>query len=498
MIHKLFCSLLFLSLLYHASGQERATGLIFDSASVRAVPYKAQLITADYRNLPSSVSLEQYCPVAGDQGRYGTCVAFATAYHLRTILYTKLMREANYTVNPNANIFSPSFVYEQIKLSEDVNCQLGARPTDAFELLKYTGVARLQTQPYACGSPVRKEAMLEGPAFKISAYQTLYSIYETDADVKVNATRKALAEGYPCMLSFLVTKSFYNVKGDVWRALSTDDGPTGKHGRHAMCIVGYDDNKYGGAFRVLNSWGTGWADKGFVWIPYKDFAKYSLTVIQAYAAKPEPKPQPKPEVKPDPKPQPKPEPKPEPVVDPSLKGSLYFQKNTGEDMGTRFINSLNTASYEDFGYYEMKETHASGTRFRFYMKTNTEAYMYAFATDLTAKINQIFPFNDGVSPLVGKNSTFAFPAENKVIRMDDNAGKDYLLILYSKKPLNVPELMAKMNSNYGNLLERAGKALGNDITRRSDIKYTENKIEFNLQQSSSGSVVPVLVEISHK
>ena len=38
-----------------------------------------------------------------------------------------------------------------------------------------------------------------------------------------------------------------------------------------MTIVGYDDNKFGGAFRVVNSWGTDYGDNGFLWIKYSDF-----------------------------------------------------------------------------------------------------------------------------------------------------------------------------------------------------------------------------------
>ena len=38
-----------------------------------------------------------------------------------------------------------------------------------------------------------------------------------------------------------------------------------------MTIVGYDDYKFGGAFQIMNSWGTSFGDNGYVWIKYKDF-----------------------------------------------------------------------------------------------------------------------------------------------------------------------------------------------------------------------------------
>jgi C1A family cysteine protease len=37
-----------------------------------------------------------------------------------------------------------------------------------------------------------------------------------------------------------------------------------------MCIVGFDDTKFGGAFEIANSWGDDWANGGFIWIRYDD------------------------------------------------------------------------------------------------------------------------------------------------------------------------------------------------------------------------------------
>ena len=47
-----------------------------------------------------------------------------------------------------------------------------------------------------------------------------------------------------------------------------------------MCVIGYDDNKSGGSFEVMNSWGEDWGDKGFFWIKYADFP---IHVDECYA-----------------------------------------------------------------------------------------------------------------------------------------------------------------------------------------------------------------------
>ncbi|MET0049533.1 MAG: C1 family peptidase, partial [Candidatus Thiodiazotropha sp.] len=39
-------------------------------------------------------------------------------------------------------------------------------------------------------------------------------------------------------------------------------------GGHAVTLVGYDYNKFGGAFKIINSWGTEWGDNGYFWMPY--------------------------------------------------------------------------------------------------------------------------------------------------------------------------------------------------------------------------------------
>lgn len=522
--------------------EEKGTGLIFDPPSLRGIPYKAKLTASSYQSMPASASLEKYCPTAGDQGRYGTCVAFAAGYHLRTILYAKTQSEPDpdgniESVNPNDKIFSPTFIYEQIKDKTDNNCQNGTNPVNAFDLMKNTGIATISKVPYSCGSSVSSDALKESVDFRISDYQILYYPNEEDDDLKVNSVKKALSEGYPCLLGFIVAKSFYKATGDVWREEATDDGPTGQHGRHAMCIVGYDDNKYGGSFRVLNSWGTAWRDKGYVWIPYKDFAKYSLLAIQAYGMPKEFRPKPSPSkyvpqprkkeegntptpVKPEPKPTPnkptppaKPEPlKPEPVkpvLKVSLSGIVEFVQNTGDKMPANRVLTRNLvvaddddkkAYKEDLVAYRMDNSYNSGTKFRFYITTNSESYIYAFATDLTGKVNKIMPFDDNMSPHIGANSQVAFPSEKKVVKMDDNPGTDYMLILYSKEPLDAAQMLTKMNAiKSGGLSQKIKAALGDKLILPSNVTYSTKDIGFEVKKGEyTGTVVPLMVELTHK
>lgn len=480
------------------------TGLDFDLPSYRGAPYKATLTEASYTAVPKRASLEAYCPTPGDQGRFGTCVAFAVAYHARTILWGYENRVTNKD-RLNAAIFSPTYVYEQVKSKDDIKCDKGSNPINALELMKSLGTAPLSTVPYACGGIIPDNAVLKALDFTITDYQTLFSADVVDRDVRVKSVKKAIAESYPVVLGFTVAKSFYKPTSAVWRPVATDTGAEGQHGRHAMVVVGYDDAVGGGAFRVLNSWGPKWADGGFVWIPYSVFAEYALCAIQVYGPRPKPLP---PKPAPLPKPVPGPQPQPPPVPPTSyFKGRVEFALRDGTVMPVSRLKSAASVSgsvapradvsAEEFTAYRVNESHPSGTRFRFFITTNTEAYLYAFATDLTGKITRILPFEDGMSPLVGPDSTVAFPSETKVVRMDNQPGSDFLLVLYTDKPLDSKALLASMQGATGGLSGQIRHALGKRLLDPAEVKYSENQVSFDVPAFSPGRIVPLMIEIPH-
>ena len=481
------------------NAQRRATGMVVDRAQYKATPYKAKLSTRSFKSMPPKASLEKYCPTPGDQGEYGTCVAFAAAYAMRTILWAKEYGVTDITTI-NRMQFSPSYIYEKIKNEGDTDCQGGSNPINACELLKQSGVPLLQSVPYGnCTAEIDDNDLLEAQEYLISDYQTLWDIDYGTADDKINGTKKALSEGYPVLLGMMVPESFYR-PGKVWHSPDTDGGPSGKHGLHAMCVVGYDDALEGGCFRVMNSWTAEWADGGFVWIPYNEYGQYALLGLQAYYPRVE-------ESEPEVAPEPDPAPAPAPKIETLLKGSVEFTINTGSPMKASRVLTRNLVvedelpvnkEGEDLVAYRMNESYASGTRFRFYVNTNTEAYIYAFATDLSGKVNKILPFDDLMSPHIGPNSTVAFPSDTKVVKMDENKGTDYMLILYSTAKLDVNEVLQKMQDNKGGLSSKMRAALGNRLIEKGDVKYSLDEIGFEVIDLQHGGVVPIMVELTHQ
>ncbi|MDQ8193261.1 C1 family peptidase [Coraliomargarita sp. SDUM461004] len=485
------CTLILCSL--HGQAQEPATegtryatGMVFNEQTYRSIPYKAPVTEETYANLPPSVSLEKYCPTPGNQGPHGTCTAFASAYHMRTMLYA-IEHGLTSKAQINANIFSPSFIYEQIRLvTPDPNCKEGTDIAQALQLMLTVGAAKIKDVPYQCSIGIDSNDMLKATEFPLVDYQVLFYVNnKPDNEFKVRSIKKALSEGSPVLIGFTVYPSFHRRGHSVWTRQPGDLEASDSHGAHAMAIVGYDDNKHGGAFRIINSWGTGWGDGGYIWVPYEHFAPACFAAIQAYGKQPKAQPYQKNTIRP-------------PEIPLLLAGSVAFQERDGTPMpAIKIVEDGKSASGNRYQGYRLARAYQSGTRFRFFVTTNSRAYLYAFATDLTGKITKILPFDDNMSPMIGRDSTIAFPSERKVIRMDNEPGTDYLLMLYSDEPLNVPSLIESIESKTGTLSVKVNQALGPRLIDQKYIKYDSDGIGFAVQENTRGHVVPLMVEILH-
>lgn len=53
-----------------------------------------------------------------------------------------------------------------------------------------------------------------------------------------------------------------------------------KEGWHAVVITGYDDSKQ--AFKIKNSWGEGWGDEGYGWLPYDYVKLYTSELVATF------------------------------------------------------------------------------------------------------------------------------------------------------------------------------------------------------------------------
>lgn len=217
--------------------------------------------------IPSSFSL--ITPTPGHQGNEGSCVPFAIAYGARSIEHYYQNNALSYAYN--ANIFSPEYAYNQTKFGE---CGSGTSITTVLDLIVNKGVSTWESMPYSdvngCSIQPSSSQDANAASFKISSYSKIPNTDEV-------AIKTMIASNHPVIATIIADNSFINAKtGFIWSTYSGSGSLP-----HTLVICGYDDAKH--AYKVMNSWGTGWADAGFSWIDYDFFitkSSYYLYTIK--------------------------------------------------------------------------------------------------------------------------------------------------------------------------------------------------------------------------
>ena len=215
----------------------------------------AKAETPNLKVLPTSVDL--VVPPVGNQGGEGSCVAWGTTYAGRSTSYQNTYGGA---YNFGVNIFSPEYVYNQIKVT---TCAGGAYTRDGMDLLVNQGVCTWNSMPYTdvdCDDMPDAGQLAEAANYKISSYSAVA--------LTVEALKTQLAAGKILVVAGNVYGEYMNIGYD-----EVIIGARGRvYGGHCYACVGYDDAK--DAFKFMNSWGTNWATDGFSWIDYDIMYKY--------------------------------------------------------------------------------------------------------------------------------------------------------------------------------------------------------------------------------
>ena len=213
----------------------------------------------DYQSestLPSSIDLTTRFPPVGNQGQLGTCVAWATGYNTKTYL-DGVSKNLSYSqLQSLSNQYSPTDLFFSIPQSKR-SCNYGTNFEDAFNILISRGVNSLDNVPYdeVCRS--------NSPGNSITASENKIKNYRR-IQGSINEIKQYLAQGNPVVIGAKVNREFQQLRGsDVLKNLNY----TGDEGGHAMVISGYNDLKR--AFRIINSWGKGWGDDGYLWVDYE-------------------------------------------------------------------------------------------------------------------------------------------------------------------------------------------------------------------------------------
>lgn len=91
--------------------------------------------------------------------------------------------------------------------------------------------------------------------------------YERIGDGNTVRMMTCLAEGFPFIFGMLVYAHAFEIAGRTGVMPMPNEATDYQIGGHAVLCVGYDTKR--DAFKVRNSYGDKWGDKGYFWLPYQ-------------------------------------------------------------------------------------------------------------------------------------------------------------------------------------------------------------------------------------
>jgi C1A family cysteine protease len=246
------------------------TGWVPDLPDQRDFTYSAP--QAVFKALPPSANLRTKCPPVYNQECLGSCTANAIA---GAIQFEQMKQDRKKAFTP-----SRLFIYYNERAIEGtVSSDSGAQLRDGIKSVAKQGVCTEEEWPYTIGTcniigqdnTTGEDIYDTGSAFKYKPPKkcytdaTKYQVLQYQSILNVLAQMKGcLAEGYPFVFGFTVYESFYNIGKNGMMPLPAHNEQIA--GGHATMAVGYDEKKQ--VFIIRNSWGTGWGDKGYFYMPY--------------------------------------------------------------------------------------------------------------------------------------------------------------------------------------------------------------------------------------
>ena len=265
----------------------RYGGIDFSNVDVsvpqRGEPTPPQPLPPAFESIQAAdaVDLRKYATPVGDQGQTSRCSAFAWTH--ATELVNNVKSGTTPRLSPNYTMLG--FQRMQGDAQDYSYAHSGGEGTvggpDPGRVLAQQGTSRQDLWPDNSETPVTSQHVLDADAEK-------HRLEGAPHPISLDDARKVLTAGCPVHLAINTGQSFSNVGRDG--LFNAAEPPSGRHGRHAMLMVGYTGNYY----IVKNSWGEDWGDKGYCYIPKNVLMESDPEMVAVLVKKEGPQPPPAP------------------------------------------------------------------------------------------------------------------------------------------------------------------------------------------------------------
>lgn len=217
----------------------------------------AKVMPLEY--MPNLVDHTQFHGPVVSQGATGSCVGqsvrSAYEYLARAFWKDQTFRASSMYPYYNARSLEGTRILDNgtylrlgVKGAEKYgNCSMSVWPFDA---------AKINVKPPTA-------AFTEGSKREIRDYLRCENLDEVKA---------ALAQDWPVIVGFGVYNTTSSTKARTTGVIDVPQPGAPRQGGHAVCLVGYDDYKE--LVKFKNSWGDGWGDDGYGYLPYEYFDDY--------------------------------------------------------------------------------------------------------------------------------------------------------------------------------------------------------------------------------
>ena len=490
----LFISALILSIYSNAQNVKRIPGCIFKENK----NIKEYIIpkTRGISETPVTFSIKEYYPPVGDQGLLGTCTAWATTYASFTAL-NNLKKNRLGDALKEEECFSPQFTYDLIKLGKDETCGNGSLIFTALDLLKRVGAIPLSEYPYNCNILKNGEGIerLKNNFADSSRLKGLISLaYKNRLNDfidlgKTNVTEKikySLINTHPVVIGI---HDYVNIETnlgkDFWIPEVMKDSQSG----HAMSVVSYDDNKNGGSFEIMNSWGENWGNSGYCWVRYVDLEKLIRT---AYALTD--------------------------MKDTEDKNEFYDYKLSIQLIGEN-SKPFEFENHKNYGDYKKEEFYLGAIdnsnynfiypseikKFQIGLSSESTLYFYLLSKTASSTVNVDYPISSkDLNLLDYQNSGLILPKNAQDYYSIKNFGGWYsneFLILFSKKQININAIIQSHKSEKFENLNSFVRSVFQDNIVVSDltIKNNDKNNKMNITLTNDNNyILPIIIKLKEE